>query len=312
MEMHQIKQFVAVANHGSMREAAKRLNLSTSALSQGIKKLERSLGCELLDRTRTPIALTEYGSLLLPHAESILFHSQVATREIAEKLNEEKTKIKVGCFYDIILNSAIVSMAAANPHSFFEATIAQAPVLKKMLLQEKLDIAFLPDLGSLPGFRKVLLGEESLFLSIPASFEASNLDSCSLANLHGTKITIPQDMMGISEWYKKLLDSAGFTNDEIIELPVEQYFVQMNQTKMVHFRSSLMSESTISAMDRKHVRLSDALATREITAYYPKKNDSKLEDAIDSLKAKERLGAMQSLSHLLHASKLDNLSVQQG
>ena len=58
-----------VLEEKSFSNAANALNLSTSAVSQTISKLEDGFGFTLLLRSRTGITLTEEGEKLLPLIE---------------------------------------------------------------------------------------------------------------------------------------------------------------------------------------------------------------------------------------------------
>ncbi|WP_299822712.1 LysR family transcriptional regulator [uncultured Jannaschia sp.] len=56
--------FEAIARHGSMRDAAARLNVTQPAVSQALRTLEDHVGAPLLDRSVRPARLTEAGEML--------------------------------------------------------------------------------------------------------------------------------------------------------------------------------------------------------------------------------------------------------
>ena len=72
MDVRALRYFVAVADAGSFRGAARRLALSQPAVSQGIATLERDLAARLFDRTRREIVLTPAGLTLLEPARRAL------------------------------------------------------------------------------------------------------------------------------------------------------------------------------------------------------------------------------------------------
>jgi LysR family transcriptional activator of nhaA len=63
--------FRAVAHEANLTRAAERLNLSQSALSVQIRKLEERLGHQLFERRGRGLVLTEAGRIALDHADAI-------------------------------------------------------------------------------------------------------------------------------------------------------------------------------------------------------------------------------------------------
>lgn len=95
MELTQLKQFVAVAETGSLSLAAERLYISQPALSTMLKKLESELGVALFHRTRNKITLNEAGELALQHAQQILVQAERMKTELREFSRRDKI-FKVG------------------------------------------------------------------------------------------------------------------------------------------------------------------------------------------------------------------------
>jgi DNA-binding transcriptional LysR family regulator len=67
-----LRSFVAVAEAGGVTRAARRLNLTQSAVSMQLKRLEETLGQPLLDRRQRRMAPTAQGEQLLSYARRIL------------------------------------------------------------------------------------------------------------------------------------------------------------------------------------------------------------------------------------------------
>ena len=66
-----LRYFWAVAHDGNLTHAADQLNISQSALSVQIRKLEEQLGHSLFDRKGRRLHLTEAGRIALDHADAI-------------------------------------------------------------------------------------------------------------------------------------------------------------------------------------------------------------------------------------------------
>ena len=71
LNYHHLRYFRAVAHDGNLTRTAARLNLTQSALSVQIRKLEEQLGHALFDRRGRQLHLTEAGRIALDHADAI-------------------------------------------------------------------------------------------------------------------------------------------------------------------------------------------------------------------------------------------------
>jgi LysR family transcriptional regulator, transcriptional activator of nhaA len=71
LNYHHLHLFRAVAHDGNLTRTAERLNLSQSAISVQIRKLEERLGHPLFDRRGRQLHLTEAGRIALDHADAI-------------------------------------------------------------------------------------------------------------------------------------------------------------------------------------------------------------------------------------------------
>ncbi len=67
-----IRYFDAVRRAKSIREAARQLNVASSAVNRQIIKLEEEIGAPLFDRTQTGLVLTPVGEALARHVISVL------------------------------------------------------------------------------------------------------------------------------------------------------------------------------------------------------------------------------------------------
>ena len=71
LNYHHLYYFQVVAHEGHLTRAARRLQISQSALSAQIRQLEHRLGQSLFDRRGRALHLTEAGRVALDHADTI-------------------------------------------------------------------------------------------------------------------------------------------------------------------------------------------------------------------------------------------------
>lgn len=100
LDLTSLRSFAAVADTGGVTRAAGLLNLTQSAVSMQVKRLEEGLGVELLDRAGRGVALTPAGEQLLSYARRMLaLNDEVWGRLTAQEFEGE---IRLGVPADII------------------------------------------------------------------------------------------------------------------------------------------------------------------------------------------------------------------
>ncbi|OWV68924.1 LysR family transcriptional regulator [Rhizobium sp. R339] len=90
-----ITAFVAVVEAGSVSEAARRLRLSKSVVSERLAELEKSLGGMLLHRTTRKLTLTEDGTAFLERATRIVREIEDAAAAMAERRGTLSGSIRI-------------------------------------------------------------------------------------------------------------------------------------------------------------------------------------------------------------------------
>ncbi len=100
LDLTTLRSFVAVAETGGVTRAAGFLNLTQSAVSMQLKRLEEVLGLCLLDRSARRIALTASGDQLLGYARRMIeMNDEVLSRLTDQSFEGE---ITLGVPHDIV------------------------------------------------------------------------------------------------------------------------------------------------------------------------------------------------------------------
>jgi DNA-binding transcriptional LysR family regulator len=118
MKLDGVAAFVAAAEAGSISEAARRLGIAKSVVSERLAELERSLGTRLLQRTTRKLSLTEDGRSFLPRAHRILFETREAAAEIAERSGTLSGSLRISVpvsFGVLHLGPALYDFLAKHP-----------------------------------------------------------------------------------------------------------------------------------------------------------------------------------------------------
>lgn len=95
MTLQQLKYAIAVADHGSMNEAAKELFISQPSLSGAMKELEKELGFDLFLRTNRGITITPDGEEFLGYARQVAEQYRLLCNRYVEKESLEKFSVSM-------------------------------------------------------------------------------------------------------------------------------------------------------------------------------------------------------------------------
>lgn len=99
-----LEAFFAIADRGSFHRAAAHLNLSQTALSHRMKKLEEDLGVKLLARTTRQVSLTPAGVELLPIARRIMDDITTSFQEMRLRGAERQRQLTIACLPTLAVN----------------------------------------------------------------------------------------------------------------------------------------------------------------------------------------------------------------
>lgn len=136
-----LRTFVEVAETGAMTRAGQHLNLTQSAVSQQIKRLEDLFQIELFDRSQKQLTLTALGERLLPKAQRILSLNNDIWHQMTSP--EFEGRIRLGVPHDIVqflLPPVLKSFRKQWPTIEVQLVCMTTPILLEMLDRKKLDL----------------------------------------------------------------------------------------------------------------------------------------------------------------------------
>ena len=95
MEISILAEFVRLVETCNFQETAEQMNISQSALTKHIHKLEEELNVNMFDRSQRSIQLNEFSQRIYPYAKQILRTYEEATASLQEMKAVDKTSITV-------------------------------------------------------------------------------------------------------------------------------------------------------------------------------------------------------------------------
>jgi len=146
LDVGQLRTFVCVAEHRNMTYAANLRNLTQSAVSQQIKRLENTLNCKLLVRNRTGVDLTKSGSEILPFAREVIERNDALVSRIFD--TPIQSDIRLGVTQDVVaslLPKALKSFNDKYPDTNVTLVSDSTTKLITMIENHQIDLALTTD-----------------------------------------------------------------------------------------------------------------------------------------------------------------------
>jgi DNA-binding transcriptional LysR family regulator len=142
-----LRDFIAVADLGSVRGAARRLKISQGAVSKNLLALERELGVALLVRSTHGVEPTEYGKILLRRVRLADNELRKAREEIAAAAGHAHGTVQVGLSSTaeaLLAAEAIAAYRQQFPDGTVRIRGGTASTLVALLREGKIDFAVTP------------------------------------------------------------------------------------------------------------------------------------------------------------------------
>ena len=147
MELRHLRYFIAVAETGSLTEAAKqRLHTSQPSLSRQIRDLEYEVGVDLLSRGARGVELTASGRAFLDHARLALAQVDAAAETARRAAQPTKPTFALGFLTGQEMNwlpEAMRILRDELPNIEVTVRSQYSPDLAQALMRGSLDLAFL-------------------------------------------------------------------------------------------------------------------------------------------------------------------------
>lgn len=201
MELRQLEVFVAVAEEGSFTRASDRLHIVQSAVSAGVRNLERELGATLFDRSTHKVALSDAGRALLPEARATLAAAAAARDAVDEVRGGVRGTVVLGTMQAQgmrAINVAQLLAAFRSEHPEVEVQIRHGGGSAEMAAEVRdgqIDLAFvaLGEQAAMPGVELTTLAREAIVLAAASDHPLAGRTRVALARLSAeTMIDFPE------------------------------------------------------------------------------------------------------------------------
>lgn len=148
MELRQLRYFSEAAELLNFTEAARRLFVTQSTLSQQIKQLEEELGIPLFNRIGKHVSLTEAGESFLPYARQTLQNAEYGKQKLRDLQQIHYGTLRIGVTYSLspLLTNTILIFTRLYPGIQLDIRYFSSSELVERLRNHEFDfiLSFLP------------------------------------------------------------------------------------------------------------------------------------------------------------------------
>ena len=248
MEISILAEFVRLVETCNFQETADQMNISQSALTKHIHKLEEELNVDLFDRSQRSIQLNEYSQRFYPYAKQILRSYEEATAALKEMQEVDKASVTVA--YNPLLGQyGVVEILADFSAQFPHHTLIPMESYNSMelLTNKKCDFAFVSEAeaeGS--NFSKMIYKTDHLAVVMPKDHPLAGNRTVTLDQLekesfvlHSSHMDTPHDE---THKFLELCQQQNFKPDII----AESHFA----STMLHY---VKNGKGIAVLNRMHI-----------------------------------------------------------
>src|SRR6266571_4402318 len=214
MNLHQLRIFCSVVEHGSHTKAAEALFMTQPAVSLQVRALERSLQVKLLERLNQQVIVTEAGQALYQCAIPMLNAEAEAERVLTELKGAARGKLVVaanttGGMY--IIPPLLASYKERHPESELYLQIDATDRLIERARLGVIDLGFACGTINQPELTVETIGTDSLTLILSPHHPLASHPALTLEQVAALPFIVPESISRTRQLIEQTFRERGHT-----------------------------------------------------------------------------------------------------
>ena len=216
MLLRQIEYLQAVIETGNFYKAAEKCNVSQSAVSHQIIKLEDELGVKLLDRHNRTFSLTPAGEHFYRKSLIIVSDINQMKRETQKIAGSSSAALRVGYYkgyHGSELSEAVAEFSSKYPAVEVSIIVGSHEKLYRAMENDTVDLALNDQRRAFSDmYHNEILSESRIYIEISKRDPLSRLDAIEVSELKNTPCILVIDPAGQQEeqtYYKDIIGIKG-------------------------------------------------------------------------------------------------------
>jgi DNA-binding transcriptional LysR family regulator len=189
LNLHLVRYLVAVVDEGHFGRAAEKLYISAPALSQQVRKLEHTLGVELIDRSAHPVRPTTAGHRFLAEARHALAAADRAVAAVEAHRRELAATLRLGFITASAgprIRHLIDELRREVPDVSVQRVELAWPQQASAVCDGVVDAALVrPPIADTTGLRLDVVHHEPRIVALPLTHRLATREAVELADLDG-------------------------------------------------------------------------------------------------------------------------------
>jgi len=245
-ELHQLEQFLAVVENGTVSKAAEKLNITQPALSRSLQNLEYELKTPLFNRSKNRMTLSKTGEHAALLAKELLSQSENLLHSVREFHRTHSRLIIASCAPCELLFS-IRDLAVKEFYGIeCETLVESEDSISQKLSDGSYSMGIFSKRFKNPDFIWQVLASEELSALIPEDHFLAKEKSISFSQINGEAV-IPFPLKG--HW-NSLLEKKLPDSQLLYQNSIESYDKVVHASSLISFESNFLPENL-----KKHVRI---------------------------------------------------------
>lgn len=226
MLFRQIEYFQAVIETGNFYQAAEKCQVSQSAISQQVKKLEDELGVKLLDRHNRTFSLTPAGEHFYRKSLVLMGDLKQLVRETKKIADNDHTLLRIGYYKGYQgneLSEAIAEFSSKYPTVDVNVIVGSHEELYKAMETDKVDLVLNDQRRAFSDmYHNEILSESRMYIEISNRNPLSMLDTIEISELKNTPCILVIHPAGQQEEQAYYEDIIGIKGDFLFADSVQE------------------------------------------------------------------------------------------
>ncbi|NEE01595.1 LysR family transcriptional regulator [Phytoactinopolyspora halotolerans] len=248
LELRAMELLLAIAEHGSIGEAARALQLAQPTVSTNLRRLEHQLGLRLVERTARGSRLTPTGSAVTDWAREVLTASDRFEAAVAALRHERAGQLHVSASMTIaeyLMPGWLADLQRHEPDLAIALRVGNSEEVAGQVLAGSAELGFVEGVTLPEGVRAHTVAEDQLAVVVSADHPwASGRRPVTVSELLSARLVLREPGSGTREAFDHAVAALG--------LPLPQPALELGSTASI--KTALLDSDGVGVLSSLTVR----------------------------------------------------------